>query len=312
MNIVVVIVTYNRLEKLKKTLDSYEVQADFINSLVVVNNFSNDGTTDFLKGWRMRKSIFQKYVINLENNQGGSGGFYMGEKFAMSLNPDWIYVADDDAYAMPNMMKSFIDYVSVNDVSKVSAICGTVYEINNSVSLEHRSRITYRYGFIYTKENVPLIEYNNSFELDALSYVCSFIKADAIKKIGYCIPEFFIYFDDTEHSLRLKKEGKIICVPSIGIHHDGGGTQIKKDDGILLDWRKYYSLRNQIYTLLHHNPISAFYEVLFEGQHLLRHYGKSKACRKMIITAIKDGICGNLGKHVLYKPGFSIKRNESK
>lgn len=309
MKIVLVIVTYNRLEKLKRALSCYDNQGIDNLSIVVVNNYSTDGTTDFLEEWKDSKSSVNKYVINLKSNQGGSGGFYIGEKFAMTLSPDWIYVADDDAYAKPNMIKTFIDYVSSNDVSKIAAICGTVYEMNNSISLEHRSFVKFKYGLKYTKEYVPENAYEKKcFELDAFSYVCTFMNAETIEKVGLCIPEFFIYFDDTEHSLRLKKEGKIICVPAIGIYHDGGGAQSKANDSIIIDWRKYYSLRNQIYTLLHYKPISALYEILYEGQHLLRHYGKIKACRKLIYAAIKDGVFGNLGKHHLYKPGFSIRK----
>ena len=311
MNITLVIVTFNRLIKLKHSLDCYENQSYNFSNLIVVNNNSNDGTKEFLSEWENAKSSYAKYVINLSSNMGGSGGFYEGEKFAMSLNPDWIYVADDDAYANPDMIQKFVDYITTHNTTDISAICGAVYEMSGDISYEHRSRINYKFGFIYKKENVSSIEYRqDSFEIDAFSYVCTFMKAKSIKLIGYCNPDLFIYFDDTEHSLRLKKIGKIICVPSIIINHDGGGNQTKNNNDILLDWRKYYSLRNQIYTLFINNPLSAIYELLYSGQHLMRHYISSAECVKMIFAALLNGTFGRLGIHKKYKPGFNIKNKK--
>lgn len=48
MNICVVIVTYNRLNKLQKALQSYESQTCPPHCIIVVNNNSTDGTHDYL------------------------------------------------------------------------------------------------------------------------------------------------------------------------------------------------------------------------------------------------------------------------
>ena len=79
MNICVVIVTYNRLQKLQKALQSYETQTVLPYSIIVVNNCSTDGTSDFLNQWCAKDShISRKTVINLKTNTGGAGGFHAG------------------------------------------------------------------------------------------------------------------------------------------------------------------------------------------------------------------------------------------
>ena len=50
-NVCVVIVTYNRLNKLKKTLDYYDKQQLSPSHIVVVNNASTDSTSQFLQEW---------------------------------------------------------------------------------------------------------------------------------------------------------------------------------------------------------------------------------------------------------------------
>ena len=46
MKIIAVVVTYNRIEKLKKTLLAYDAIKRGLDTLVVVNNKSTDGTPE--------------------------------------------------------------------------------------------------------------------------------------------------------------------------------------------------------------------------------------------------------------------------
>ena len=80
MTVDVVIVTYNRLEKLKKAIASYENQTRTFRNMIVVNNHSTDGTQEFLEAWKMEKAAFSKYVISTDDYLGGSGGYYLGQK----------------------------------------------------------------------------------------------------------------------------------------------------------------------------------------------------------------------------------------
>lgn len=54
-NICVLIVTYNRLNKLKKSLEAYDKQIVLPKRIVVVDNCSNDGTKEYLVEWEQQK-----------------------------------------------------------------------------------------------------------------------------------------------------------------------------------------------------------------------------------------------------------------
>ena len=71
MKITAVVVTYNRLDKLKKALSCYEEQANFLFSLVIVNNNSTDGTDIYLQEWENVTHIANHHVITLHQNMGG-------------------------------------------------------------------------------------------------------------------------------------------------------------------------------------------------------------------------------------------------
>ena len=100
-----VVVTYNRLEKLKNTLRCYESQGLLPRYVIVVDNASTDGTYEYLEEWKKERELFDKIVIHSEENGGGSGGFYLGEEESLKRDADWVMLADDDAYPEPNYLK---------------------------------------------------------------------------------------------------------------------------------------------------------------------------------------------------------------
>ena len=71
MNVIAVVVTYNRLELLKRNLSCLRRQTVPLTTLVVVDNGSTDGTGVWLDEQEDVKTIHQ-------TNVGGSGGFYTG------------------------------------------------------------------------------------------------------------------------------------------------------------------------------------------------------------------------------------------
>lgn len=85
MDICAVIVTFNRLECLKKALKKYEEQTKRPKYLLVVNNNSSDGTMEYLKIWEQEQSEIQKVVVNLPCNTGGAGGFHAGMEESIGI-----------------------------------------------------------------------------------------------------------------------------------------------------------------------------------------------------------------------------------
>ncbi len=310
MKIIAVIVTYNRIEKLKKTLLAYSKIESGLDTLVVVDNHSSDGTKEYLKQWEAVSASFHKHVLSLEDNVGGSGGFYNGCKFALTLNPDWILVADDDAYPDRNIINNFISFVEANHATNISAVCSSVNHIDDSVDVGHRKNLIYKYGL--RPVFAPLSEENYAkdyFEIDLFSYVGTFLNATVLKEVGLCNPEYFIYYDDTEHSIRMHEKGKIICVPSIKFCHDDGYGTAKQQPDTLMTWRDYYDIRNKINMFLKHDKKVACFWITTRIVMCFVKYPFNRQCQKLYMTAIKDGICGKLGKHLVYKPVFSIKNN---
>lgn len=91
MNVIAVVVTYNRLELLKRNLSCLRRQTVPLTTLVVVDNGSTDGTGAWLDEQEDVKTIHQ-------TNVGGAGGFYTGMEYARRADADWIWCMDDDVF----------------------------------------------------------------------------------------------------------------------------------------------------------------------------------------------------------------------
>ena len=89
-----VIVTYNRKELLSQNIEMLLKQTMTVDSIIIVDNCSSDGTYEYLKncGWTTEPFLYLK----TETNIGGAGGFYTGVKAAYEAGADWIVLMDDD------------------------------------------------------------------------------------------------------------------------------------------------------------------------------------------------------------------------
>ena len=89
MSVATIVITFNRLELLKKTINGLRNQSYPIDEIIVVNNGSTDGTLKWLTD---QDDLF---VVTQENT-GSSGGQYTGFKTAHHRGHEWIWAMDDD------------------------------------------------------------------------------------------------------------------------------------------------------------------------------------------------------------------------
>lgn len=307
-NIGVVIVTYNRLDKLKHTLQLFSKQTVIPAYVLVVDNASTDGTGAFLQQWQAEESPFLRYIISSATNTGGSGGFHMGLEAAQKMDADWIWLSDDDAFPEENALEEAERFLQDNQdrQDRISAICSCVIN-DGKLDLDHRRRIA-RQGVRVVESVCPESDYENpSFRLDTISYVGIVIHKPYLDKVGLTQKDFFIWYDDTEHSLRLGRAGEMYCVPTIRVHHDTPASNGE------LNWKHYYGTRNMLYTIKRHFPFccfayaaaSCFYnsvKVILEGKQR-REQGK------LYLHALKDAMFSRLGVHPVYKPGWKPKED---
>lgn len=252
-SVAAVIVTYNRLEKLKTVLNSLEKLTVSPEYLVIVNNASTDGTDKYLAEYEARRSVedgMKVKVVNLPENVGGAGGFSAGMKYGYDLGADFLWVSDDDGYPEPDSLANLLNgYKSAVDelgpdvpfaCSMVKYTDGSICEMNNPVT-------TWDWGRLLAKGQ-------NSVLVSSCSFVSVLFPRWALEDFGLPYKEYFIWFDDAEYTRRLTKGCPGIQVLDSVVIHDMGQNkgvnfrQINEKNA----WKFAYGIRNEASYRLHH------------------------------------------------------------
>ena len=307
MKIAVVLVTFNRLADLKKAIHCYEDQTNLMDYLIIVNNASTDGTKEYLESWSENDSKYEKIVVHSSSNTGGSGGFYTGLKESLKYDYDYVFLADDDAFADPLMIEKIKSFYDMHkDKQNIVGMCTSVIN-HGKIDCMHRRRVITKFLSI---KNVwiPKEEYEKPyFAVDEFSFVGAFIRKDIIEKIGLPCKEYFIYYDDTEYSTRIRKCGNIFCIPDSKMNHN---SVIDNKTS----WKDYYVLRNSADYLKKHYSKRHYYWYLLvqyvkKCTFLANIYKqRTPAQKRMFKIAIKDSRNNKLGIHPIYKPGVDIEQ----
>ena len=219
-----VVITYNRLDKLKTVLSSLETQTQLPAQLIIVNNAATDGTADYLQEYARSFSladVVQLDIVTLEKNEGGAGGFSAGMRRAYELGADFTWIFDDDGYPEPSALEKLIEgYDSAvselgPDVpfacSMVKYIDGTISEMNNPIP-------TWDWGRLKAK-GLDLIM------VTRCSFVSVLIPRWVMENFGLPYKEYFIWFDDAEYTLRITRACPGVQVLSSVVLHDMGANK---------------------------------------------------------------------------------------
>ncbi len=297
----VVLVTYNRMAKLKNALAAYESQEFKPCWIIVVDNASTDGTAELLEQWEAGSAHdCEHVVVRASENLGGAGGFALGMRSAIDRASDWIWLADDDAYPECHVFALLENHLQDGRFEDCAALCSSVL-CGGGIDITHRRRMMLA-GLNLREVPVPLEEYTEPFEFDALSFVGAIVKRSAVERVGLPESHYFIWYDDTEYSMRLRTQGKLMCLPDLKVEHDVPG-----DSGDV-SWKDYYGIRNSLDMIRRHysppvffyNWVRAFIKAMTTG------HEHGMAYRRLRVTALKDVLFGKRGMHSVYKPGWSV------
>lgn len=300
----VAIVTYNRLELLKECIACVVNQTIPFSKIVIVDNCSTDGTSEYLHQFDGDEKF---HIIYEDENLGGSGGFYEAIKAIQTYDLDWDLIIDDDAMISPDYMEQLIRFSM--KYSDVNALSGTVYTEGKIVPM-HRRKVANELLFLET--NVALDKYKKkAFRYDLGTFCGLVIRHSVLKEIGLPKREYFIWYDDTEYCLRLKPYGGIVNVNAARLNHKTGLPMEEKNIFLKTNWKSYYGYRNRYDAVkTHYGPWTQFIVwaqfFAFQAISLLMLFGenseKASFNLKMFGEARRDGDKGCLGKNPNYMP----------
>ncbi|HWH25861.1 MAG TPA: glycosyltransferase family 2 protein [Pseudolysinimonas sp.] len=238
-------------------------------SYVVVDNFSTSEEQERVaqlgaaKGW---------IVVNLATNSGFGNGVNAGVEAAIAAGCTSVLVLNPDASIARTSLERLISAVENDRQLMVAPVVresnGRVWSAGSDVLLDDGRMSNPRRR--PEREGRPYREW--------LSGACFAISTELWQKSGGFDPDYFLYWEDVDLSLRVQNAGGRLAVDTEAeAIHDEGGTH-----GQRLRWRAksetyyYYNIRNRlIYAAKHVNEAQrrnwmrvaprVSYEILLQG-----------------------------------------------
>lgn len=300
--VVVVVVTYNRRQKLAECIQSLLAQTVECD-IVIIDNASTDGTRGYLNelGYMTHQRIQYR---RLQENFGGSGGFYHGLDYAMQGNWQWFWLMDDDALPEKTALEGLLDQDLHPENLYGSAAIGIDAD-SQKLCFPARTLERGKNQFIEYHQSL-----NDLQEVAWLPFLGFFIHRSVVAEIGLPDKEFFILDDDVEYSERAKARGsKILMVKNSIIRHPIQHTTLFSFLGLKIyyrsmpPWKIYYDVRNKILIAKRYYPVMLWTKTLpgicLRALLSLFHETKKLQPLRAYLIAIKDGLLSNTGKLML-------------
>jgi len=280
MRICAVVVTYNRKELLMECLDALFAQSRPVDEVYLVDNASTDGTRELLeeRGFLSRPEL--RY-IELEDNVGGAGGFARGFEVAREAGCEWVWVMDDDAEPARDALERLLESPPARDERTVAVCPKVAYPngaINDVMRAEFRRRLRPLPDSAYRPGHHPAI--------GMTSFVGPLFRMTVVRAIDPPKAEFFVWGDDVEYSLRLRRLGAIRLVPeSLVLHKPASQSYMNRrarfwntvlpihffPTPLESFWQNLDGLRNYIWTKRHYEGQSALSAAGTTLQFVVKH-----------------------------------------
>jgi len=206
----IVLPTYNRIQTIRKViLPSLEIQNFESFELIIVDDFSDDGTekyilsNDFAVEFpKLAKKI--KYIRN-KINLGSPKSRNVG--FSNSVGK-WLFMVEDDLEIRDiNFLNDAQNLIEVNIIkdTKLAVFSPKRDECLNKGYYKNFNRSLVNYGFLSKEIYLdPSQEYSGLIEN---THACSFIRVDIAKKIQYDFQSYNYFREESDFYERIKLEG---------------------------------------------------------------------------------------------------------
>jgi GT2 family glycosyltransferase len=243
-----VVVTYNRVDKLGRVLDSILAQSRGVDQLIVIDNASTDTTPQLLAVYQDDPRV---EVVRLETNTGGAGGFAAGMERAYERGADWVWIMDDDCYTDETALEKLLAGHASAETElgrPVPYSCSLVRYTDGSICEMNNPGAAWDWGRLIAKGQ-------NTVVITNCSFVSVLIPRRSIAKYGLPLVEYFIWFDDMEYTLRISGDGPGVQVLDSIVTHD-----MPDNRGVNFGdlnrgnaWKFYYGARNESSYRWHHD-----------------------------------------------------------
>lgn len=276
MSYSIILITYNRSERLEGVISALLAQSMPARAIIVVDNDSDDATQAVIKSFEDDRIVY----LNTGANVGHGAALAFGLEWYLEndYKDEFILLAEDDSKASVLLAEGMITKIYPTDYGML-VLDGLIHKLGR------------RY--------LPVIGDDAIIDVDFGLLDGAVMRSSVIKQVGLPVRDWFMMCDDMEYCTRIRKSGlKIGCVKNKyhSILHLGANAGSSPQGAI---WRAYYQTRNHVYYLQKHFSLFRLFDFLIIETKRL--YGASVVERnslktKLRLTGLIHGLRGIKGR----------------
>lgn len=240
-SVAIVVVTYNRAAMLPGLLASFAALTRPADAVLIVDNASTDDTADVLRDAAAAQAVGGLQVLTMADNLGGAGGFHAGVRAAYDAGFDRVWLMDDDVRPEPDCLARLL---AVDEDALIAVrqdlegrLCekaATRFDLRSPWRARPKAAtVESTYG-----ERAAMPEL---VEVENVAFEGFMVRRAAIARVGLPDPRFFIFYDDVDFAVRLRRAGvRILAVRDAVLVRQLDFDQ--QHD--LAGWKGFYMYRN--------------------------------------------------------------------
>jgi GT2 family glycosyltransferase len=238
----VVIVNWNGRRLLDACLEAVFAQTPPPELVVVVDNGSTDGSVAYL-----RERWPGVRVVALERNVGVAAGNNAGIRAALDAGARFVLLLNNDADMRPRALADLRAALDAAGDAAWAAAPKILYRSEPDRIWSAGGAFEWWRGLSRDRGTGESDrgQYDQPSEIDYANTCCLLVRAEAFARIGMMDEAYFMYYDDSDFSARIRRAGgRIRYVPSAEVLHDVQATT-KTSAGAPNYFALYYTTRNR-------------------------------------------------------------------
>ena len=243
-------------------------------SILVIDNDSSDNTLELVN-----KHFPDVNVKRAHTNLGYSGGNNLGLKIAIEKGTKYAFIVNPDVRVEKECIKELVNILEHHPLASIASP-KTYYGWPSNLLWFAGATIDWEKGLSphtgFREEDIG--QYDTLKQIDRANGGAMLVRLSSTSSIGLLDEKYFLYFEETDWSVRMVKAGfEIYYVPTAVCHHAVSSST--GGEGSALYW--YYMTRNNL---------------LFMSKH-------GRTFRKSFSAYLRQSSWGNI-KHWLKNPSF--------